>query len=647
MSIKTKLNWYKHRLAAMSAAEIAHRVGELVHKHQDRFRSPYRLRDYGPLPTLPGLKDGISGKAVDDTLLAQWIHFAGKVQKGEFYMLGQAWPPCVPDKKWHLDPVTGSFWPDDEYCFRINYRHTDKKGDVKYVWELGRLQHLQVVAALSYKQKDTALAQFCLEELESWIDHNEPHKGVHWSSGIELGLRVVSILVIITFCEKYISEGLRMKVWATLREHGWWLARYPSRFSSANNHLTAEGLGLFLIGVLCTPLPQAKKWEKAGWNMLLDTADKQILADGVGAEQTPNYTAVVLEMLLVGLHVARAMDKKVPDTFTRKIELGGEYLRWFMDAGGHSPRIGDDDNARVLGAYRLDEPYIKSVLGCIAAVYKRADLTPPTYTTDFRNCLFCAPPAAAAPAQGVHTFEDGGYTVGRHMVNGREVWLGIDHGYLGYLSIAAHGHADALAVWLHMDGKPVLADSGTYLYHSGGTWRNYFRGTTSHNTLCMEGVDSSTMSGHFNWSHKANASRTLIETGPDHWQIDAVHDGYQQRFGAIHRRRVSLTPSRGLVIEDSIHSNEPRNVSINFHLYPGLTAEKQDNAIHILRGGVTIIRLMHLSPLKAEIHTPGTENCGWYSPTFGIKQEITRICFWGVLHPNAKAITDLTFVWPA
>ncbi len=623
MSIKTKLNSYF-----------------------DRFRSPYRLRDYGPLPNLPGLKESVSGKAVDDALLSQWVNYAGRVQKGEFYMLGQAWPVSVPDKKWHLDPVTETFWPDNDYCFRINTHAAEGKGDVKYVWELSRLQHLQVVAALSCKQADAALAQFCLEELESWIDHNEPHKGVHWASGMELALRVVSMLVIITFCEKHISEILRVKLWTTLREHGWWIARYPSRFNAANNHLAAEGLGLFLLGALCTPLPHAAQWRETGWAMLLDAADKQILADGTGAEQTPNYTALLLEMLLLGLHVARATERQVPDSFTHKIVLGGEYLRWFMDAGGHSPRIGDDGNARVLGAYRLDEPYIKSVLGCVAAMFKRAELTPPHYVADFRNYLFGAPPAAISPAQGVHTFEDGGYTVGRHVVNGREVWLGVDHGYLGYLSTAAHGHADALAVWLHMDGKPVLADSGTYLYASAA-WRDYFRGTAAHNTLCMEGVDSSTMSGHFSWSHKASATRTLIESGPDHWQIDAVHDGYQQRFSAMHRRRVSLTPSRGLVIEDSIQGGEARNVAINFHLYPGLTAEKQGNAIHIMRGGATIIRLMHLSPLKAGIHAPGTDGCGCYSPTFGIKQETTRICFSGMLHPNAKAITDFTFVWPA
>ncbi len=37
---------------------------------------------------------------------------------------------------------------------------------------------------------------------------------------------------------------------------------------------------------------------------------------------------------------------------------------------------------------------------------------------------------------------------------------------LGFLSIAAHGHADALSFILHVDGSPILVDPGTFMYHT-------------------------------------------------------------------------------------------------------------------------------------------------------------------------------------
>ena len=53
--------------------------------------------------------------------------------------------------------------------------------------------------------------------------------------------------------------------------------------------------------------------------------------------------------------------------------------------------------------------------------------------------------------------------------------LTFDHGPVGYLSIAAHGHADTLAVWLSIGDQPVFVDAGTYLYHSSRALRDAFR----------------------------------------------------------------------------------------------------------------------------------------------------------------------------
>ncbi|TIQ17227.1 heparinase II/III-family protein, partial [Mesorhizobium sp.] len=87
---------------------------------------------------------------------------------------------------------------------------------------------------------------------------------------------------------------------------------------------------------------------------------------------------------------------------------------------------------------------------------------------------------------------------------------------LGYLSIAAHGHADALSLTLCVDGEPVLVDPGTWLYGSGGVWRDWFRSTPAHNTLNIEGKSQSIIAGTFNWSHKAVAA--LVESEPGtHW----------------------------------------------------------------------------------------------------------------------------------
>lgn len=638
-----KMYWYRHRLVAMSLAEITHRLSEAVKRRLDRQEREQAAHDCIALPVLPGLRSTLTAWDVPAPLLHEWEEDAALAQAGKFFLLGQTWPSSTRDRRWHLDPATGEFWPHDRYCFDIDFRHADNRGDVKYVWELSRLQYLQPAAALACKRNDRDLSRWCLGEIENWIDHNPPYQGVNWASGIELALRAVSVLVVTSLTGDHASESQRAKIGSLLEATAAWIERYPSLYSSANNHRAAEGLGLFMIGALCPQFAAAERWRSGGWNILCEAAQQQILPDGVGAEQAISYTAVVLEILMLGLHIARNAGLPVPGHYLERIAAGGEYLRWFTDAGGNHPRIGDDDNARILGVYRQDETYVRSITGCIAALTNRTDLTPPNLEPHFRQAMFGFAPAPADSPLGVRHFAHGGYTVGRHKTPEREFMLAFDHGDLGYLSIAAHGHADALALWLHIDDQPVLVDAGTYLYHSGGAWREYFRSTKAHNSLCIDDQSSSVTAGNFNWATKAAARLKAYEHGRTQWWALATHDGYRRRFKTVHYRRVRVTPATGFAVDDMLSGGTPQRAAIGFLLHPSLCARQEDARIHIDKNDRVLLSLTHDGPLAATIGQPGTPEGGWYSPTFGEKTATTRIIFSGLLAPGQTSTVDFSF----
>ncbi|MFX8883489.1 hypothetical protein ABTM86_20195, partial [Acinetobacter baumannii] len=70
-------------------------------------------------------------------------------------------------------------------------------------------------------------------------------------SGIELALRVVSILLTIGLVGRdRVGGRLSRKIGACLAAHEYWLKRFPARYSSANNHLIAEEAALFILGSL-------------------------------------------------------------------------------------------------------------------------------------------------------------------------------------------------------------------------------------------------------------------------------------------------------------------------------------------------------------------------------------------------------------
>ncbi|HSC28355.1 MAG TPA: alginate lyase family protein, partial [Vicinamibacterales bacterium] len=494
-----------------------------------------------------------------------------------------------------------------------------------------------------------AARQCCLDHLESWIEANPPMRGINWASGIEIGLRTLSITLILSLLQpETIDAQRRRRLVAMLAAHGRWLARYPARFSSANNHLVAEAAALFVLGSLLPRLPAADRWRTRGRAVLVEEVDRQFLDDGVGAEQSPTYGAFSLELFALAGDLAERLGAGMPDAYWRRLEAAAEHLRALLDRRGGHPRIGDDDEGRVVADPGREATYVGSVLAMLGAMRGRPDLAPPWHARALRNVLLGAVSAHRDPPTGVRRFPAGGYTISRSRVgasaDGPEVLLVIDHGPLGYLRTAAHGHADALALWLHVDGEPVLVDAGTYRYYDAGTWRDRVRGTAAHNTLCLGGVDSSRPAGRFNWSEKARVQVVDWTTsGEDAWSLTARHDGYRRRFGCDHERIVRQRGrGRFEVVDRLLGAGGPWPVEIGFLVAPGLRVVATAAGWEISRHRRPILAIAAAGPLTGSVRV-GSEGSrdGWYSGAYGELLSTRRLVFSGDLAPGDAATFTL------
>ena len=226
---------------------------------------------------------------------------------------------------------------------------------------------------------------------------------------------------------------------------------------------------------------------------------------------------------------------------------------------------------------------------------------------------------------------------------GRDLRLTFDHGPLGYLAIAAHGHADALALVLALDDVDLLIDPGTYLYHSGEAWRDWFRGTGSHNTVRLNGADQSVIAGPFNWSHKTRAWLGATR-GPPDWSLSAGHDGYRHRFGVDHVRTIAAIAA-GISVNDRLigASAKPVATEVIFQFAPGLRIEPGGERYEVLYRQQPIAQLL-LPGGQVEIASGGAlpGQGGWAAPTFGAKTAAPRVV-WRGFTPEAGVTT--TIAW--
>jgi hypothetical protein len=639
--------WYAARLAAMSPGEIPHRIAEASRRAKWRQAAggwqALRAAGDGPIADFALMRARLArAGAADGAHPAQ--DSLRRTLAGRLGLLGVAWPAFavergrlnIPKSFWFHDPVTGRAWPGAETPgFDIDVRATGEKiGDVKFVWEPNRLQFLHPLAAALAATGDPALRQMALAALDGWAAANPPYRGVNWVSGLELALRLLSIALVVTAAD---PATLRIEERALIRRlvlaHARFLAAFPSLFSSANNHRIAEGLGLFVAGALVPDLPEAPGWLAQGRRVLETEAVRQILADGVGAEQSPTDQAFSMEMLALAVRLADDLGAPLDPAVSDRLARGAEFLAWLTDQNGHAPAIGDDDEGRVIAQPPDREPrYVASIVAAVAGLTGRADLAPAARDPHLRDAMFDSPPAAPRARSGLRISELGGISIARETIAGRGVHLVFDHGPLGLLPLAAHGHADALALWLTVDGEPVFVDAGTYLYFSGGATRTGLRESLAHNTLAIDGASHSRASTAFGWAQAASAELVAAGRGPDWWVLGG-HDGYRKRFGVRHLRQVRRTPT-GYAIRDRLDgAGAPLPVTLRF-LCPAdvaLTAASSGFAIGGRNGPLCRIAPPHGYAVET-IETARSERFGQIAPA-------TQLVFAGLL--GREAVTTL------
>ena len=588
------------------------------------------------------------------------LHAADGLLRGKWEVLGVARTDlAAPD--WFRDPVTGRRSAPDRYCFRINHRSQEQVGNVKQVWEISRHQHLTLLATAWHLSHDPVYADRVAEQLRSWWRENPFLSGVHWTSGIEIGIRLISFAWIRRLLSDWpgvarLFEDNGLAV-AQIRWHQRYLARFRSRGSSANNHVIAEAAGQLAASCAFGWFPESERWRRQSARLLEDELVRNTFSSGIGRELASDYHGFVAELgLLAGVEAAAAGHPLGMAAWQRLAAMVDSAAA-LVDERLRPPRQGDGDEGRGL---LLDAPVTNrwpSLLAVGEALFGRLDWWPPVSpnaSSVLIGALAGAPRAAAGrPARRPSRFADAGLTILRTAPgDAPEIWCRCDGGPHGFLSIAAHAHADALSVEVRHGGVEILADPGTYCYHGDPPWRAYFRSTIAHNTVELAGRSQSGDGGPFLWLRHANGRELEVRDSGDVLSWTAEHDGYLSLDPpARHRRRLRLDQTaRTLEIADEIEGGG-HDIRLAFHLGPEVEAELAPNGSG---GGAAILQWPGSTPGAARLELPPSLRwsmhrgetdpiLGWYAEGLGRRIPSYTLLGYGPSHPPATLITRLEF----
>ncbi len=379
-------------------------------------------------------------------------------------------------------------------------------------------------------QSATARTAWHRALISRWVTENPPGFGNAWEP-YPTSIRIVNWV-------KWALAGNRLEPeWVqSLAVQTRWLRR-RLEWHLLGNHLFANAKALIFAGLFFDG-DEAREWLQLGLRILHKEIPEQILADGGHFELSPMYHAIILEDLLDLVNAGGAWPGGLPGKMVEEwFPVASHMMRW-LEGLSHP----DGDVA-----------FFNDAAFGIAPTH--ADLKA------YANRLNVAAPISIQNSP-VSLFPESGYV---RLERGDAVAL-LDVARVGAPYLPGHAHADTLSFELSLFGNRVIVNSGTSQYGLG-TERLRQRGTAAHNTLTVNGHDSSEVWSGFRVGRRARPFDLRITDVDETAIVNCSHDGYQKLPGRpVHNREWRLR-SNCLCVIDRVSGTFEQAIA-RFHFHP-------------------------------------------------------------------------------
>jgi hypothetical protein len=510
-----------------------------------------------------------------------------------FPLLG--WAPASLERPvaWHMDARTRVSWPV-EFHKVVDAVREGTVCDVKYPWELSRLQGLPVLAQTWLVTGSPHYLQETWAILADWSTQNPAGYGVNWACSMEVAIRAINIATAANCMATGLAAEHRAFLRRLLASHAVHL-RSNLELSEVNgNHLLFDYLGIAMLALVLHGV-HSKRFAKAA-DTLAAEAEQQFHSDGVHIEHATGYQRLVLEGLLLFLIAVRRFEIDGRWRIERVARRALPFLEAICQADGAMPAVGDNDSGNVLTlglvhgnrAASLLELYAAAGLGGPAAhrcmdpairAWLHGPESPQTTTGSNEG-------ASTEEGFQLEAFPDGGYFV----IRGYGMILIMRAGASGLRGRGSHDHNDQLSLVLSAQGRALLVDPGTRTYTEDPAQHAEDLATGRHNTVCLEGLEQAPISrGSVTCTVRGATGHcehfALDASGRAVWRAKVAYrtDGQWQ-----HRRQVTVShfPSGGIAIEieDAIHgeAGPPPAAIVNFMLHPACQVQVREPALALL-----------------------------------------------------------------
>ena len=498
-------------------------------------------------------------------------------------------------------------------------------GDPAIVWEPNRHQWLVRLAQAHALTREARYAEACVAAIDSWLADHRAGVESNVAHSPETGFRLISwcwTLMLLRHSPD-ISGIWITRVLAALRQHATHVSHSLSDYCPPPTHLTGNALALMYAGTLFPEFPDAARWRDMAVRVLIAEGQAQICPDGVHFEQSTCFQRYTADIYLQFLILAALNRIEVPAIVSERVERMLEFILAIRRPDGSIPSIGDSDGGSLLPLAPRGASDARGRFAVAAALFGRADfawaaggaapevawLMGAAGIQSFDSLRPMAP--SSAPSR---VFPTGGYAIMRTGWQRDAHQMIVDVGALGCPVSSGHGHADLLSIQCSIFGEPTIVDPGTHSYGGDSKWRDYFRSTSAHSTVVVDGVSQAEATGPFGWRRHPRVRLREWHSTPDFDFLDAEHDGYIALPDPVmHRRRVIFVKPGYWILVDDLSGIGRHQIDLTFQF---ASPDVRLGAHPWARAATPSGPVLWISPFPSAPAQPALK-CGDPSPTRG------------------------------
>ncbi len=490
---------------------------------------------------------------------------------------------------WQCDFNNNYNWPM-EWSKSITYGNNNGS-DIKVPWELGRLQHLPNLAYYYTLNNDNRLVKEIKNQLFDFMASNPPSFGVQWLSAMDVGIRLVNIILTIQTLRQVadlFNEKETNLIDSYLFDHYLFIK---------NNDEFSDGMrGNHYLSNICSILIYLSFIEETESKFTLLSKYVKILnreinyqfyKDGTNFESSTRYHIFTSQMILT-------IDIVLQSLYPNKYKLINlDSIMSFTSnllEYDFPPQFGDNDSGFYWKIINNEKHTYKAIKKYIDS----------NYSIEYSE-----------------KYKDLGYIV--KTLN--EFDIHFKCGKLGQNGKGGHDHNDNLSYCLYYDKNPIVVDPGTYCYTSNFEKRNKYRSTSMHNVLFVDNCEQN------NFQENIIDDMFWIDTDKSNpsLELDNKVIGTIEYCGKQLKRTIN-TNSNEITVTDIYNSEINKKVHIHFH--PSVKIESVENNVYKLCTNESVIQLI------IDIGKSSVKEYD-FSPEYGVKHKAKRV----VIDSNEMTIT--------